>query len=305
MMKKVVLLMHMVRAPFIIVIVVPVLTGTAVAWYQTGAFNIYYCILSIVGVILIHAGTNCANDYVDHKSGTDDSNTNTTPYSGGSRVIQDGYVLPQTMLYTAAVCFMLACSIGIYLTSVRGLALLVIGGIGVVSGIMYSVAPIRAVYRGWGEIVVAINCGPLVVSGAYYVQTGQLHPGILVVSIPIGLFTAAVLFINQFPDYESDKAANKQTLVVILGPYKARTGYMLFVSVAYALIAVASIARWIPLVCIAALATAPYAYSVAATLNKYYMDSRKLVPAMRKSITVYLVTGIMLSLGYIAHGAIS
>ena len=43
----------------------------------------------------------------------------------------------------------------------------------------------------------------------------------VVAAIPVGLLIAAVLFINEFPDYAADKQVGKNTLVVRLGREKA------------------------------------------------------------------------------------
>jgi 1,4-dihydroxy-2-naphthoate octaprenyltransferase len=39
--------------------------------------------------------------------------------------------------------------------------------------------------------------------------------------MPLGLFTAAFLWVNEFPDYEADRGAGKNNLVVRLGKHRA------------------------------------------------------------------------------------
>jgi 1,4-dihydroxy-2-naphthoate octaprenyltransferase len=78
-----------IRAPFFTASAIPVLVGTALAWNLTGKFTFHKFVLTLIGVPLFNAGTNLANDYYDHKTGNDDININLTPFSGGSRVIQN------------------------------------------------------------------------------------------------------------------------------------------------------------------------------------------------------------------------
>jgi len=78
-----------------------------------------------------------------------------------------------------------------------------------------------------------LNCGPLVVLGAYYVQTGNVSLEAIVASIPIGLLITAVLYINQFPNEHADKTAKKNTFVVIIGRQKAIKGSYLLLVFAY------------------------------------------------------------------------
>ena len=72
--KKVGLWLAEVRIPFFTASIVPVLLGTAVAWAREDAFHWGFFLLALLGGVLLHAGTNVANDYYDHLSGTDERN---------------------------------------------------------------------------------------------------------------------------------------------------------------------------------------------------------------------------------------
>ena len=50
---------------------------------------------------------------------------------------------------------------------------------------------------------------------------------IIFIGIPLGLLTTNILFINQFPDYESDKKTGKTNLVVIFGKKISRWIYLI------------------------------------------------------------------------------
>ena len=103
------------RAPFFQAVIVPTLVGTAVAWYQTGIFYLGYFLLALFGAICVNAGTNLTNDYFDHKSRADDINEEPTPFSGGSRVIQEQLLSPKKIYIAALISFGLAAIIGLYL----------------------------------------------------------------------------------------------------------------------------------------------------------------------------------------------
>jgi len=93
------------RAPFFTADLVPVCLGTAIAWARTGAFNVWYFLLTLVGVVCINAGTNMTNDYFDHTWGSDEVNTEfANPFTGGSRLIQMGVVKPKTFLRGHSLC---------------------------------------------------------------------------------------------------------------------------------------------------------------------------------------------------------
>src|SRR5688500_15078906 len=94
------------RLPFLTATLVPVLVGTAVAAWE-GSFHLLRFVLALLGAACFHVGTNVANDYFDHLSGADEANPTPTPFSGGSRVIQQGLVGPRRMALLSAVFFLL------------------------------------------------------------------------------------------------------------------------------------------------------------------------------------------------------
>lgn len=287
------------RAPFFQAVIVPSLLGTAIAWYRTGKFYWQYFLLATLAVVFINAGTNLTNDYFDHQSRSDDINREATPFSGGSRVIQENLISPGRIYRTSVIFFGLAALIGLYLTFARGLLVLVIGILGVLSGYFYTASPIRIGYRGWGELVAGLNCGPLVVAGAYYVQAQTLSLEALFISIPVGLLIAAVLYINEFPDHACDKVAGKNTLIVTMGRERARKGFYSLLLGTYLFIILGAILRIIPWTVIVSLLTFPLAWKAMKIVHSNYSSTQELIPAMSSTVTIHLSVGVLLSLGYI------
>ncbi len=287
------------RAPFFQAVIVPSLLGTAIVWYRTGAFYWQYFLLATLAVVFINAGTNLTNDYFDHQSRSDDINREVTPFSGGSRVIQENLISPGRIYRTSLIFFGLAALIGLYLTFARGLLVLVIGILGVLSGYFYTASPIRIGYRGWGELVAGLNCGPLVVAGAYYVQAQTLSLEALFISIPVGLLIAAVLYINEFPDHACDKVAGKNTLIVTLGRERARKGFYSLLLGTYLFIILGAILRIIPWTVVVSLLTFPLAWKAMKIVHSNYSSTQELIPAMSSTVTIHLSVGILLSFGYI------
>ncbi|TES86717.1 1,4-dihydroxy-2-naphthoate octaprenyltransferase [Candidatus Aerophobetes bacterium] len=287
------------RAPFFQAVMVPSLLGTAIVWYRRGTFYWEYFLLATLAVIFINAGTNLNNDYFDHQSRSDDINREPTPFSGGSRVIQENLISPAKIYHTSLIFFGLAALIGLYLTFVRGPVVLVIGILGVLSGYFYTASPIRIGYRGWGEFVVGLNCGPLVVAGAYYVQAQTLSLEAVFISIPVGLLIAAVLYINEFPDYACDKGAGKDTLIVKVGRERARKGFYSLLIGSYLFIILGILLRIVPWTVIVSLFTFPLAWKAMKIAHSNYVNTQRLIPAMSSTVTIHLTVGLLLSFGYV------
>jgi len=288
------------RAPFFQAVLVPLFLGTAAAWYRSSQFSAGYFLLALVAVVCILAGTNLANDYFDHKSGADALNRQYTRFSGGSRVIQDGLIPPDTVFRASLIFLGLGGLIGLYLAWNAGWAILVIGMIGIASGYFYSAAPVKADCRGWGELLVGLNCGPLVVLGAYYIQAHALALEALVASVPVGLLVAAILYINQFPDYEADKAVSKAHLVVRMGPERAVKGFYLLLTSTYLVIVLACAFKVIPRMCLISLLSVPLAWRAAKVARGAHAtgSGKELLPAMASTIAAHLATGLLMTCGY-------
>ncbi len=288
-----------VRAPFFTGTLVPVLLGTVIAWRE-GSFHLGYFLLALLGTLAIHAGLDVSNDYFDHRSGLDERNQELTPFSGGSRVIQEGILTPEAMLRLFVACFVLTIGIGLYLSVVRGWPILVIGMLGVFLAFFHNAPPIKLYYRGLGlgEVAVFIGFGPLEVLGAYYVQAQRLSWEALWASIPVGMLIAAVLYINEFPDYQADKAAGKRTAAVLLGRERAVWGYIALMAGTYGAIILGVALSILPYTTLLALLTTPLAYKGIEGARLYHSDTPRLIPTNAATIQVHLLTGLLLSLAY-------
>jgi 1,4-dihydroxy-2-naphthoate octaprenyltransferase len=207
---------------------VPMLVGTALAYGMTGKFNFYWFIISLVGLYFIEIGKMAANELVDYLTGVDlaVAADHLTPFSGGrNRVIINGRLQIRDVLIITVVMLTLGGLVGLYITFFHEPRIFYIGTAGLFLAAAYSLPPFKFSYRGLGEIAVGLAFGPLIVSGAFVVQTHFFTEEVLLVSLPIGFLITNVLFINQYPDYEADKLCNKRNWVVRLGKTKGLKVY--------------------------------------------------------------------------------
>jgi 1,4-dihydroxy-2-naphthoate octaprenyltransferase len=215
---------------------IPMLVGTAFAYGSTGNFNLYWFIVSLIGLYFIEIGKNAANDLVDYKTGVDlaVAEDKRTPFSGGRhRALINGKISLDEASMIAAVTLLIGAAFGIYISQRHEPMIFWIGAAGLFFALAYSVPPFKLAYRGLGEIVVGITFGPLIVSGAFVLQAHYLAVDVLLVSLPIGFLIANILFINQYPDYEADKQCSKRNWVVRLGKERGLRVYVLLFVMAY------------------------------------------------------------------------
>ena len=290
-------LLRALRAPFFVATATQTLVGAAVAWNE-GAFHLGYFLLTVLGVVLANAGTNVANDYFDHLSGDDEGNQELTPFSGGSRVIQEGIVSPRGMVVLTFLCYGIVVIIGLYLTWARGWCVLAFGLVGVVLSFLYN-AKIAYVGRGLGELVTGILTGPIIVCGAYYVQAQRVTPEIVWVSLPVGLLVSLILYVNEFPDYAADKAAGKRTIVVMLGRRRAVPGYVAMIVVAYLSILLGVLVGLLPWPTVLAFLSLPLAYKGVQGIRQFHDEASRLVPTCAVTIQMHIATALLFTLGYV------
>ena len=286
------------RLPFLTATFIPIFVGAAVANLSGFPVDWGWLGLTLLGGSLLHIGTNTANDYFDHTSGTDEANYNyMVPFSGGSRSIQMGLISARGMLTVAIVSFGLSAVVGIPLIQKAGMPVLWLGLIGFFSGLFYTAPPFRfASRKGLGELIIGLNFGPLMVAGSTLVQTGKLLPEAFLAGIPIGLLVAAIVYVNEFPDHDGDKATGKDTLIVVFGPEKARIGYVLLVAGAFISIIVMALNGTFPMLTLIALVASYFGVRAIQILYKYY-DDRLLQPANAGTINMHFITGVLFCIG--------
>ena len=295
--------MVIMRLPFLTATIVPILLGTAVASQLGYNIDWLYFTLTMIGGSLLHIGTNTSNDYFDHTSGTDEANYNyMVPFSGGSRSIQMGLISAKGMLNVAIITFTLSAIIGIPLIMKAGMNILYLGVIGFLSGLFYTAPPFRfASRKGMGELLIGLNFGPLMVAGSFLVQTAGDMTHIIdaaYAGIPIGFLVAAIVYVNQFPDHDGDKATGKNNLVVVFGPERARIGYVFLIAGAFISIITLTLTKpqIFPILSLISLITSFYSIYTIKTLYEHY-DNRLLQPANAGTIGLHFLTGLFFCAG--------
>ncbi|MEK7848956.1 MAG: prenyltransferase, partial [Chloroflexota bacterium] len=173
---------------------------------------------------------------------------------------------------------------------------------GVLSAFFYTGRPFYWAKRGVGELLVGLNFGPLMALGAYYVQTGAFSWAPVVAAVPIGLLIAAVLFINEFPDYEADKAVGKRTWVVRLGLRRAVLPFAVVMAVANLTVIAGIALDYLPVAAVLALVALPASVMAIRYAAAHYSRSFDLAPANALTITGHLAVGLALTWAFAWQG---
>lgn len=297
-MKRFKLWLKAVRAPFFTAAVIPVLVGASLA-YRMGSFNLPGLFIAMVVVIAAHAGANLLNDYFD-ALGSDPLNESPTPFSGGSRLIQNKVLKRSDYLRGAVLAY------GISLASValaswfyRNPLILGLGVAGAGLGISYSSSRISGMSRGWGELAVGVGFGPLAVAGSFLLQTNTLTIMALAAGIPVAFLIMGVLILNEFPDYPADERAGKRNWIVRAGAGSLGVWvYLGVISLAYLTLIAGVASGLFPVRVLYSCLTIPLAVWIGLQLWHFRRDAARLIPAMAGNIGLHFLTGFLICLGF-------
>ncbi len=208
-----------------------------------GSFSWAFCLLTLLGAVLLHAATNLINDYYDVKSGVDTQEVATAQYRPHPLV--EGKLVADHVKIAAYILYALSTLIGIYLAATRGWALMWIGLIGAFASLTYTAPPLKYKYSALGEFSVFLMWGPLMMAGAYFVQRQAFSMNTFWISLPFGALVALVLLANNIRDINHDREKGILTLAIVLGQRKGLLLYFILMVVAY--LAIILMSFWGPL----------------------------------------------------------
>jgi len=283
--------------------------GMGIAYHVKGAAafgNFTNILLACLGAILAHVSSNLFNDYYDNKNGTDRINTTPTPFSGGSRVIQNGIISPEKILMVAWFLLVAAIAIGLYLNSLLpGNWLLLIGGIGILLVYFYSAPPLKLAERGLGEIAVGLGFGIVIELGLYYVIIGKLAWLPVIASVPLGILVFLVLFINEFQDSQFDRNSEKRHLVTRFKDKRnAVQLYKYLMFLPYLWVIGFVVAGLLPLYTLLVLLLLPLSFKAVSNAVSNYDRIYELMQTNGLTIGVHILFSILFTVGFLLESLI-
>jgi 1,4-dihydroxy-2-naphthoate octaprenyltransferase len=281
------------RPQFLTLSIVLAFFGTAVAWYD-GYFNLWYALLAGIGLVFTHASVNILNDYFDFRSGIDLA-AKRTPFSGGSGILPAKLLTPRQVLWLGIALFVLAIPIGIYFVVVQGWQLLPLLIVAAVFIMFYSPVILK---RPWPEWAAGAGLGALPILGLYFAQTGAYTYTSAVACIPSAFLVHNLLLLNEFPDVEADKLANRKTVPISIGKDRAAIFYSVVAIAVYVWIIGWVIARVMPVWTLLALLTLPLTIrGINGAIH--HDDPSKFMPGMAANVMTVLLIQLLAGIGYI------
>ena len=275
--------------------VVPVLVGAGLAWNdRTGnlrAFRWDVLAVTLAAALAIQVAANFANDASDARRGAD-----TDDRLGPPRVVALGIISERAIWVATWVALTLAAVGGIYLATVAGPAVIVIGVVSVLAMLGYVGGPVPYGYRGLGEVFVFVFFGLVATVGSRYVYDRSAPLDAWLLAVPVGLLVTAILVANNIRDIDTDAATGKRTLAVILGRAGTAGLFAALVWGAFFLIAGFAAAGLTPRWTVLAVAAMPLGVPLVRA-GRHETAGPPLIAALKGTARLHLAAGVLLAAG--------
>ena len=199
-------------------------------WHSLAVF-----VLSVCGVVTLHAAGNMLSDWADYRSGVDNAEAYAVPN------LVFGLFQPEEYLRMSIVLFAAGCLCGIAVVLLGSPSVLIIGVVGVLLTILYSYLK----YHALGDLNIFLIYGILIILGTTAAACGNIVWESLILSVPIGVITVSVLHANNTNDIDSDRAAGIKTFAMLIGGRASSILYRFYMLFPFAWIMLCVILGWI------------------------------------------------------------
>lgn len=287
------------RLPFLILTPACVMLGAATAAWSGSPLNFYHLALALLGAVGAHISVNALNEYHDFKSGLD-FNTEPTPFSGGSGTLPKNPHRSHVALITAIVSITVTVLVGVFFLRVRGLWLLPVGLLGLVTIVAYTKWITRNAFLCL--IAPGLGFGPFMVMGTDFVLTGTYSWTSFIASLVPFFLVSDLLLLNQFPDVEADRGVGRHHFPITIGRKASVSLYAAFLGSAYATVIIGYVAGKLPVEGFLALGSIIFAIPTVRGVARFADDVPELIPYMGRNVVVIILTPVLLAIGlFIGH----
>lgn len=287
-------LIKLVRYRFLLVAgLLPYGLGAAVGFYYEDRFNLFLFLAGLIGLLLVLIGVEAFNEFFDWRMGTD-------------RVFQlNPKPVTNTTYFVGIAAFFIALIVAVFLTLKLGVAIIVLSLIGFFAAFFYLGPPLKLVYRGFGELIIALSYGPLMMLGSYYLQTQRIDSAPLFVSVIPALLLFAISILNEVPDYFQDRLVGKQNICVRIGQKNVVKLYGGILALFYVVLLVGLFSGRFPGLAWLVLACLPISLMSYTTAIQTYENPHRFVSAIRYMIIHYVIVISILIMSYMVSKTFS
>ncbi|QSB52310.1 prenyltransferase [Leuconostoc falkenbergense] len=274
--------------------IAPLLVGLVYSQWQYSRLNWLNAALLIIATVSVHLAVNTFNRYEDNKR--QKANDFLREQAAGE-VITDKQVLHVAMWLA-----LIAVVAGITVALLTDYVTWIIGILSFVIGYLYSAGPKPITNTPFGEIVSGITMGYFIFVAQVYVNT-RMTPTVsvlfqwFIVSFPLVIFIAEIMFANNIADHDEDESNNRHTLVHYMGIVSAKRMYVFYAILAFIELLIATIVGWLPITTYAMIALLPIVLKNAKGFVERPIKRETFVLAIKNLVVVMLGMTVVIMAG--------
>jgi 1,4-dihydroxy-2-naphthoate octaprenyltransferase len=286
----------------------PVLVGAATAWLEALGgkvpFHPIHLAVLILAVLAAHGGANLLNESYDVLRGTDGQQA-----LGSRKIIQKELLSAQVVQRAGLILLGVSAVILLALTLFsHAWGVLILGGASLVLAYFYSATRYALGYFPLSELIIGFVMGPALLFSSVQLQGASVSSLAITFALALGSLAAAVILANNLRDLETDRAANKRTLVTYFGAQMGRALYLALILLPYLLVALVAFQPGKPHGLLLVLLTLPtLLVAITGVLRAETPAASHLVVnqtlRLHMRFSAWLLVGYLLSMGivYLLH----
>lgn len=252
----------------------PALTAVALS-YGAGSFNWAAAIASVIGVIFLHLSLNLFDDWFDYHNGSAEARQKVANEGFRGRMVKypyltSGEATTRQLLVAALVFMALAAAMGAAVIAVRGWEIAWWIVVAAIIGISYSGGPLKLAYHGFGELVIFVMFGPLLMTGVYCAITGSVDWKIVTLSSAVGLLVTNIVYTHSVLDSVPDRKMGKKTMAHLMGGKRGEIFLSALINtLPYIIVVAAVVMKMLHPAYIAVLLVMPVSLWIVKSLNDF------------------------------------
>ena len=238
-------------------------------------FSWELALLAVIGVAAAHLGMNLADDYFDYKNQVvektpvldDDSIRHRM---GKCHYITSGSATLRDLRNAIIVFLAIAVACGLIIFICRGWTILILMTLGAILGLSYSGGPLKLSFRGYGELVIGLLFGPLLMIGVQFAACSVIDWNIILISTCVGLLVTNILYTHSVIDADNDEKLQKMSFARLLRSNKAQLiATIIFTITPFVIITLGTALGWWHWSYIFAIVTLPLALYIIRSIKRF------------------------------------
>lgn len=211
-------------------------------------------------------------------------------------------ITDKQVLHVAMWLALIAVVAGITVALLTDYVTWIIGILSFVIGYLYSAGPKPITNTPFGEIVSGITMGYFIFVAQVYVNT-RMTPTVsvlfqwFIVSFPLVIFIAEIMFANNIADHDEDESNNRHTLVHYMGIASSKRMYVFYAILAFIELLIATIVGWLPITTYAMIALLPIVLKNAKGFVDRPIKRETFVLAIKNLLVVMLGMTVVIMAG--------